>query len=707
MKNIRTSRAFSQFGGRSFIPIAFPLPPRGGMLPPEPGSHPEEEPFEIPTEPRTPPPQRLIPGCYRITFTPDDFSNIFYGTLRVELPGDPVIEPEVFGNEYIFRDPFLRFETVISGDLYRFPRFAFDPPDPTIRPGPGRPRPHFPSPLDIPVYPCSRYHSYLKVTDLVIHTHGWFTLEIEEYNYIQPSPGFFDGTFSDTPDRRFRVRLGRAPAPPGFIGSYFAGRVLGPATGGQFTMGWVTPYFRRATLEIDTVEGAVPPGRGETGVRGRPLPGSRLPPAVQDFRTIFATAGWNLNVFYEDTEIPIPEGVDPNACWTRGALHGLMQSVRRPTVDLDREWWLHLVVVPGTLGCGRGIMYDIIGVPREGVATFSDDGYSRSESLNFGSAEDRKQREVPRAYLRSAAHEVGHGFNQIHQQAEGGPDNSIMTVTPSVADVLGGPMTGSPGVFPDDIRLSFNNTVRRHMIHLPDPVVRPGCMTFASWFGWRSPGGFGPIVPHADQDIILLPQDDLELRLLPKADRLKLGEPLLLGWQLVNQSNTSIPMPNDIRVEALHTHISVIGPDGMSCPVPTFIIECEAAHVHNLEPGEKLEAETWLFWSSQGFSFEEPGKHIIEVRIIWNYSGIPSGVKASTNLWVDYPVNDDDNQVASLLLHNEVGMYVALGGDAPHLKEAVSRIEQTISKYPNHPASKILADFVEPKQSNIGDEQKQ
>src|SRR5258706_12065736 len=51
-------------------------------------------------------------------------------------------------------------------------------------------------------------------------------------------------------------------------------------------------------------------------------------------------------------------------------------------------------------------------------------------------AANKKQREVPRAFLRSAAHELTHGFNQIHQENEGGADNSIMTTTPSVADFL-------------------------------------------------------------------------------------------------------------------------------------------------------------------------------------------------------------------------------------------------------------------------------
>jgi hypothetical protein len=37
-------------------------------------------------------------------------------------------------------------------------------------------------------------------------------------------------------------------------------------------------------------------------------------------------------------------------------------------------------------------------------------------------------------------------------------------------------------------------------------------------------------------------------------------------------------------------------------------------------------------------------------------------------------------------LHNEVGKYVALGGNATHLKEAVARFERATRVAKNHPA---------------------
>ena len=64
-------------------------------------------------------------------------------------------------------------------------------------------------------------------------------------------------------------------------------------------------------------------------------------------------------------------------------------------------------------------------------------------------------------------------------------------------------------------------------------------------------------------------------------------------------------------------------------------------------------AESRVYWSSNGFAFETPGKHAVEVRIVWGYGGVPFGVKASTELWVNYPQTSGDNEAASQLLHPE------------------------------------------------------
>ncbi len=327
----------------ALVPIAGPIP-----NPEDPGHPPQPQ-----LPPVLPPPVPVPPhlciinlpeGCYRITHTPAGQLGIYQGTLRVDKAGG---------------------KTVVSGDLYWRPPFLLPPHGP-VQP----PFPTFPKLFGIPIYARNRYHSYLKVTG--IKTSPVFgggpcqlTLTVEQYNYTQPPAGSFNGTFPAVPSRTVSLVLKPQAAPAGFGGSYFGGSLFeGGVDKGAFTMGWVSKFFRTANIEIDTLTGSVAP-QAVPALSGG---------GTEDIKSTFATAGWDVNVKYDQTNVPVPAGVTATACWSDADLHALMVSVRKPTTNLDTEWHLHVLVVPAQLGCGRGVMYDQIGVPREGVAIFSDDG---------------------------------------------------------------------------------------------------------------------------------------------------------------------------------------------------------------------------------------------------------------------------------------------------------------------------------------------
>src|SRR5262249_29108038 len=154
---------------------------------------------------------------------------------------------------------------------------------------------------------------------------------------------------------------------------------------------------------------------------------------------------------------------------------------------------------------------------------------------------------------------------QQHQEirtiGEPGRDNSIMTTSPGVADSLGGPATGAPGVFPTDIHLGFNEHVRHHLIHFPDPVVRPGGMSFGT--------GHSPsLVPQSDVDRFYCEPEQLTLTLAPHSRRIKLGQPLALDWELTNKTAYYIPTPTDVRRESLHAQVAIVDPNGVSRTAP-------------------------------------------------------------------------------------------------------------------------------------------
>jgi hypothetical protein len=677
--------ALPTVGGAGIVPMAEPLaidtggagspggtvaltpsPEGPGTFPGIPGTIPQ-----LPQLPQLPGPQLTFPkfcnlslpgGCYRLSFRPKASFLEYRGTLRVDRTGAaPIVSGDLY--RFLLLPPVVT-ETVVTTATTRA-LGSGDHPEPAASAAVGSLSEAklaglslFTRSLGIPIYPRNRYHSYLKGTALSVPVFSFgacaITITMQEYVYTQPPVGQFNGTFPNSPgSRTIKLVLTPAPAPLGYPSSYFEGRLYeNNVDKGHVALGWVSKYFRRATIEVDTVVGAVAPQAVGT----------------ESLRSIYAKAGWDVGVTYDQTNVPIPAGVNANACWSSADLHALMMSVRNPATNLDADWHMHLVVVPATMGCGRGVMYDTIAVPREGVASFCNDGYPANESSSFGTAAGQQQQNVPRAFLRSATHETGHGFNQIHQEQEGGADNSIMTTTPSVANVLGGPATGEPGIFPDNINLAFNEHVRHHLVHFPDIAVRPGGMTFGS--------GHSSTLPQADRTYFSA--SELELTVDADSSRIELGEPLQLSWTLTNRTDEALPVPNDLSLEAQHTFVDVTDDNGATRNMPSFVIRTDQTSMMALEPGESITERTRLFWSSNGFAFEKPGHFAIEVRVIWSIAGIPVGVKAAKHVWVNFPQTQLDNDAAADLLHPEVGKYVALGGGANHLTEAVTRLSRVM-----------------------------
>ena len=608
----------------------------------------------------------LRSGCYALSFTPTTSLVTFEGTLRVDRSApDP-------GPDNI----------IVSGDLYRR-RLILPPIDPIgAQPQSDAPPPESASvaatasrpgaeaaalpPIflrRIPIFPRSRYHSYLKVISVSSPTFVprgrpcTVTLVAEQFDYTPPPAGSFKGSFPASASRTVTISLAQAPAPHPLAGPHFTGSwVEAGVVRGSVTLSWVSSFFRRATVEIDTLVGAVPP---------QPVPDGAGGPEF--FDTIYAKHGWQLTVRSDQTDVPVPAGITPTDCWASGALHNLMAAVRDPATDIDTDWRIHLVVVPARLGCSRGVMYDQIDVPREGCASFSDDGYPSGDSANFGTAVNRRQREVARAYLRSATHEITHTFNQIHQEQETTADNSIMTTTPSVADVLGGPTTGAPGVFPDQINLAVNTTVRHHLNHMPDPVIRPGGWPFASWFG--------TVVPQASDHYQFDPAE-LELTVTGPAEGVVLGQPFELTWTLTNRSDGGLVVPDDVSLEGLFASMTVTDADGVMRPYRPFVILCDSVKLAELAPGNSVSASHRVVWSSEGFAFPRPGTYRVTVAVTWSAGGVPVGLEDDVEVFVGFPTSGADNRATGLVMNPEVGKWVALGGEAYHLTEATDRLQQ-------------------------------
>jgi hypothetical protein len=604
----------------------------------------------------------LKQGCYTVAFTPfgtSIFGTRYRGTLRVEQLASG-----------------LRF----SGDLYRYRLLDWitaQAPDLQEANFLGAYKVQADEAADtggtIPIYGRADYHSYLRGTGAQLSSvvpkgaPCTFSLDVEEFVYNHPATGF-SGSFNQTATRTLRFVLAQA-LPDFYLGIVFSG-----ATAiGLGSIRWISSSYRRANLQVFTLQGAVTPPADVGGTT---------------FASIFADVGWELAVSDGGT-INLPAtlpNVDINDCWSEADLHTLMASV--PSYNpgsLDSAWNVHLVAVPARLGCSRGVMFDSsIGadpneVPREGAATFCDDGYPAGEVLDgvggshYDLVADQMQRNVPRAFLRSATHEVGHAFNQIHQNFELGIDNSIMTPTPGVARVL-----GTAGIFPDHINLAFNDQVKRHLRHLPDPAVRPGAMDF-----------FGSAIAAPEAaDVAWL--DMLELALTLSSDRVVLGEPVTLTWTLTNRATAAVPAPEELAVESLVARVSVTDPSGrITFMRPANILSCPRIVIVPLEPGASVSGSTTLFWGRDGFAFESPGRHVVEVIVLWSLAGVPTAVAGESDVFVAHPTSDEDNEVAAQLLHPDVGRAVAVGNIAP-FEGALARIRRSGEAASTHPANAAL-----------------
>jgi hypothetical protein len=588
---------------------------------------------------------KLPEGCYKIGMSSNSRASgsrvDFVGTLRIELAEDSN------GN--------TGYE--ISGDLYRN-EVKGNQPFPIEAPWPNN------TAQKIPIYGRSRYHSYLKIIDIAkpakvpSGSKCTITLTLEQYYYTPPATDAGHGSFPSSPSQTLTIVFEKARPPSGHTGPYYEGKVFQGTNqlSTNCSIEWVSTYFRKASIELESVVGAA-------------IPDTAGP---HNFRSIYASTGWDVDVITGDTNLPVPVGVSAANPWSNAELHEFMVSNRNPRVNLDRQWQYYYVAVPHTSDQGSlfGIMFDTLGDHREGSCNFIN-----NMTGDFDDAFSK---------LRSAAHEIGHGFNQLHPQNESpllATENFIMTQSGTTRSAI----INAGGTYPDDIRFEFSPHHVHHLKHAPDVVVRPGGEDFGFGHATVLAGSFNP------EDVEIA----LELGLLLKVDavrsHIKLGEPLQMKVRLTNNGSKTMQVPETISWMGMNTNIAVALPGGDLRRVSSFIHVCDSKGNVDLDPGKFVDSEALVFWDTNGFVFSQPGVHKVEVQVRWNMSTHSLALTAEKYIWVDYPVTAKENEAAALLMHPEVGKYVALGGNANHLHIAVDRIANAEKYASHHPGYDCIA----------------
>src|SRR5262245_15134948 len=197
----------------------------------------------------------LKPGCYTIGFTPTGtpiFGTRYRGTLRIESVGSGI---RMSGDLYSYR---LFDDIVVKWPVEKIRVFGPIRDAGVAGDGPGG------EASDtggvIPIYPRRKYRSYLKGAKAQLFkivprgAECSFTLNFDEFVYNHPAIGF-SGSFNTTPTRSVRYVLRHTPTPDLYSGEAYEGTTLI----GTVSIRWISDFFRRAHLQLNTLNGAEAP----------------------------------------------------------------------------------------------------------------------------------------------------------------------------------------------------------------------------------------------------------------------------------------------------------------------------------------------------------------------------------------------------------------------------------------------------------------
>jgi len=609
------------------------IPPLPDYLPPA-GQSADDAPITIsprPIGPITPVQLRTIRcGCWLVSYRPVGIGLVAYdGTMRVECHSEG---------------------RTASGDLYQRPTLVIQQPVPIPLPGPGpvpvpftRPPLAFlgnpPNPAaGIPILPRSKYRYYMRVTSL---PENWyignsFSLGFQLYRFTAPNTWVLESTLTAT--------MTRMTAPAGFpsASDYAEGDVKNPAgtVVARFTMGWLSKYFRRASLEIDTVSGSE-----------RPLDSG----AGHNWATVMDDIGWQLNVVLSDTNVVEPSG----SSWSDAEMHAAMLA-RRAAVNLDNEWRYHILAVKNIDSTPRGIMYDNGGtdsnnVPREGVGISShwiiDPGWGSVSGMRFGTAK------AP--YFRTAVHELGHAMAQYHNTGDFG----FMCTSDVIA---AGGTPANP--FPGNIRWAYHATNLKQLRHYPDPFVRPGGVAF---------GGASPTTPPIAPTDFEAGIEGLDLDVRPLLGEVPIGAPVRIDYRLINNSAEAVAVPAVLSLKSEAISGTVEDPAGTLRSFRTVVRCIEDDAFRMLAPGEAVTESATLMRGAEGALFASPGVHKVTVEAHWEANGVIIATRGEASVMVTGVVDAEHGVAAHKVLSTpDAQLVLAIGGD--HLTEGMAAIQSAL-----------------------------